>query len=192
MNKMEINKDRSKKIRKLLAISLAVDMMLSMGIDAKAEVFKDSNHIHYSVEEQIKYHNEQHKLQEMIQNLSEDLYDKEYNDYCDNGTITINGVDYSIKYLHIEYGYIGHNKIVYLKDYHNPNVDIITGKIIDKDYVRVKVMKLKYADVFYNYCKDSNENKNLEDYINDFDGEINYMVPETYFYNLLNNGEKAK
>jgi len=182
---MKINKERSKNIKKLLSLSLAAEMMLAINTGAKADTNQVNFDYQSSIEAQIDYHNRQYELNEKIRTLSESLYDKEYNDYCDNETININGNDYLIKYLHLEYGYLNNQKIVYLKDYHNPHFDIITGKIIDKDYVREKIIALKDSLIFYQYYHDDNIDKNIIDYINRFNGEINYSIPETYYYNPI-------
>lgn len=180
---MQINKERSKKMVKLLSLTLASNIALSSGV-AKAEVNDD-------VRSQIEYHNAQHEYEMKVANLSEELYDKAYNDYCNNDSIVINGISYLIKYLHIEYGYLNNQKIVYLKDYHNPKFDIITNTTIDKNYKREKIMDLKYSDVFYAYY--CNQDKSLAEYINLFNGGINYNVPETYFYNpIFSNDSKVK
>ena len=184
---MQINKERSRKITKLISLTLATNMLLSGGITAKAE---NDSEFDENVRKQIEFHAAQRELEIMIANLSEELYDKEYNDFCDNGSITVNGIEYKIEYLHIEYGYIGNQKTVYLKDFYNPRFDIITEKMIDDNYERTKIMSLKYSDVFYAYYR--NKDLSLEEYINLFEGNINYNVPETYFYNPIFNSKKEK
>lgn len=184
---MQINKEKSKKIKKLLTFTLATNILLSGGIGANAE---SNDEFDEYAREQIDYHVARYELEMKIANLSNELYDKEYNDFCNNGVITINGIEYTIKYLHIEYGYVNEKKIVYVKDYHNPKFDIITGKMIDKNYKREKIMSLKYSDVFYVYYR--NKDKSLEDYIILFEGNINHNVPETYFYNSVLSSDLSK
>ena len=185
---MQINKERSKKIRKLLTFTLAANIMLSGGIGAKAE---QNDEIDEYIKKQIDYHNAKYELEMKMTNLSQELYDKEYNDFCENGTIVINNHEYFVKDLYIEYGYIGDKKTVYLIDYKNPKADIITDILEpDKNYVRRKIILLKYSDVFYAYFH--NKDKSLEEYISLFEGNINYNVPETYFYNPIFNSDVSK
>ena len=169
---MKINKSKSKTIAKLVSLSLASSMLFS-NVDVEAEG------IDILVQKQLEFHHQQDELVEMIKRLGKDEYDAAYNDFCDNESITINDKEYFIKDLYIEYGYIGDMKKVYLKDYHNSDVDIITGNITIKDYSRRKVILLKFSDVFYEYYY--SDDKDLAKYINMFDGNINYSVPETYF-----------
>lgn len=180
---MQINKEKSKKMVKLLALSLATSMMVSAGIKSKAEEADDL------VKEQIEYHTRQQKIMEMINKLPSSEYNEEYNRYCNEGMITIRENEYVIKDLYIEYGYVNDEKIVYIIDYHNPKTDVMTGNTVDSNYRRSKVMLLKYSDAFYNYY--TNQDKSLEEYINSFEGGINYDVPETHFYNpKLSDNEK--
>ena len=180
---MQLNKTRSKTIVKLISLSLVSGMLLS-GVEAKADE-KDM------LIKQAEHHNYEQKLAEMIKNLSSDLYDEEYNNYCENESITINGIDYLIKDLYIEYGFIGEEKVVYLIDYHNSSIDVLTGKTVDKNYKRRKVILLKFSNVFYNYY--NNQDKELPEYVNEFDGGINYRVPETYFFRpKVPKGDKIK
>lgn len=130
---------------------------------------------------QKKYHTNRTKIASMINNLSSDLYDKEYNDYCNNESIVINNNNYKISNLYIEYGYVNAEKKTYLIDYHHPKIDIVTNSQIDTNYQRKKTILLKYSSVFYDYYL--KKDKPLFEYIKMFDGSIHYNVPETYFYN---------
>jgi hypothetical protein len=180
---MQLNKNRSRTIVKLISLTLVSGMLLSSG-EVKAE---DLDYL----KKQAEHHNHMQKLTEMINNLQSDEYDEEYNNYCENDSITINGVDYLIKDLYIEYGYIGDEKVVYLIDYHNSSIDVLTGKTVDKNYKRRKVILLKFSNVFYNYY--SNQDKELPEYVNEFDGGINFRVPETYFFRPKSSeGDKVK
>lgn len=179
---MKINREKSRKMKKLLSFSLALNIMLSLGLNATADEI-DSNEI------QKIYHTIKNMFVNSFLNLSENKYDKEYTDYCNNEKIIINGESYQIGDLYIEYGYIKDKKVVYLIDYHNPKQDIITRQIVDKDYIRQKVMLLKFSDVFYEYYY-SDKNTPLDEYINQFEGNINYKVPETYYYNPELNRDK--
>ena len=130
---------------------------------------------------QKKYHTSRAKISSMINNLSSDLYDKEYNDYCNNESIVINNNNYIISNLYIEYGFVNDEKKIYLIDYHYPKIDIVTNSQIDFNYQRKKTVLLKYSSVFYDYYL--KKDKLLFEYIKMFDGSIHYNVPETYFYN---------
>ena len=140
------------------------------------------------VKKQKKYHSSRKKIASMINNLSNDLYDKKYNDYCNNESIVINNNEYKISNLYIEYGYVNDEKKTYLIVFHHPKIDIVTNNQVDYNYQRKKVMLLKYSNVFYDYYV--KKDKSLLEYIKMFDGSINYNVPETYFYNpnLKENG----
>ena len=182
---MLINKEKSRKITKLLSLTLATGLMLSQAVDTKAEEIE-------SVRKQKEFHQKQYELQEKIANLSPELYDQEYNDYCDNESIAINGEEHLIADLYIEYGFVDNKKIVYLIDYKDPRVDLITNKSeVDNGYIRRKIILLKYSDVFYEYYH-SDKDKPLEEYLYQFEGNINYNVPETYFYNPIFSNEKDK
>lgn len=184
---MKINKEKSKKIKRLVTLSLTATMLSLLSISSNAE---DDDYD----KEQKKYHQERNEFLMAVNNLSEELYDKEYNDYCNNEDLIIDDEIHKLADIYIEYGYIGDKKVVYVIDYHSPKQDLITKNTVEKDYKRNKIMLLKYSDVFYNYYHDTDENKKLEDYVNQFEGGINYNVPETYFYNpeLSTDKEKAK
>ncbi len=167
----EDNKSISSKV---LSVALASELMMPVSAQA------DFNNKDY-LEQQAKYHAQQQELMLARVNLSNELYDKVYNDYCDNEVIEINGIQVAIKDLYIEYGYIDDKMVVYLIDYRKPNYDILTMKEKDANYNRRKIILLKYSKVFYDYY--SNKAKSLIEYLNGFDGSINYNVPETYFDN---------
>lgn len=182
---MQLNKEKSRKMIRLLSLSLASSLMISGG---RKTIADEPNEI---IRKQIEYHSRQQQMLEMIKKLPKDDYDEKYNNYCEEDIITIKDKEYAIRDLYIEYGYIGEEKIVYLIDYHNPKIDVITGKIVDSKYERKKIMLLKYSDVFYSYY--CNNDKEIGEYINYFEGGINYNVPETYFYNPeLENKERMK
>ena len=208
---MKINKELSKKIKRLISIILVPGAVLfltdsnehSDNKENTDPIISSSDSIEFSttnntsdkdeydlIREQIEYHEKQEKMKEMIESLSSDMYDKEYNDYCNDGKIIINDKEYMIKDLYIEYGFMENNKMVYLIDYHNPKIDIITGQEINSNYQRMKIVLLKYSQSFYDCYK--NQGNNLLEYLYSFDGSINYEVPETHFLNPNVNSERGR
>ncbi len=172
---MQINRNRSKGIKKMLAITLSAELFLMINTGVRAEGA--------SIEGQKKYHENVNEAREMIDKLPTDLYDSTYVDYCNNKTITKNDMEYKINDLYITYGYIGDKKIVYLIDYNNPRFDLISNSEINNDFQRKKIMLLKYSDVFYQfYCMRNDENIILDDLLMEFEGMINFETPETYYY----------
>ena len=163
---MQINKEKSQNVKKMINLNSNSNLFLT----------------NLNMSQRL-YHSIQNDNNKKIANLSEKMYDKKYNDFCNNCSITILDKEHKIKNLYIEYGYIDNNKIVYVIDFHNPKINVITNKEIDNNYKRKGVMLLKYSDVFYEYYK--NNDRKLEEYINLFEGKYNYNVPETYYYNPI-------
>ena len=186
---MLINKEKSKKIVKLVSLTLSTSMLMSLG----AYSFAQENGYPTN---QIKHHKIVQNYLGEVERLSPDLYDNAYNDICNNGIISLNEYTYFINDLYLMCGKIENEDIVYLTDYHNPSFDILSSNNIDKEFQRKKIMLLKYSDVFYEYYNKFGLNKIdftiFVDYMEKFQGNINYATPETFFYDSSNQTKRGK
>lgn len=187
---MKINREKSNRMKKIIALSLATGILIGSGITMYSIARADENSTEY-MKKHREYLRTKRMCYENIKNASLDEFDGDLINLYRNGRIVIRNIEYKLADLYIMLGNVNNEKTIYLFDYKNPEVDIFSGKMIDTNFEREKIMLWAYSQKFYHFYLLNQDNdaivvseNNYHDFekaVLDFDAVMHEELPETYY-----------
>lgn len=191
---MKLNREKSKLITGIVTIALVGGISVG-GITIYNNVTKDSSTViaaSSTIENHAKQQEFMNNYYNNVENPDMDLFDEDFINLCQNGKLIINDEEYNLNDIYILKGNSNGNEYIYIQDYHNPTLDILTGTELPTDFKRESIMMFTYSNAFYNYYMNNKGSNNIEvndDNIDEFkecvysyDSTYNDGLPETYYH----------
>lgn len=185
---MKLNREKSRLITGIVTLTLVGGISIgSLTLYENVKTKDDSTIINDTKQQEF-----MHNYYRNVENPNIDLFDQNFIELCHNGKLIINEKEYNLKDIYIVKGKSSENEYVYLQDYHEPTINILTGNELPSDFKRDKIMQFTYSNTFYNYYQNNKSSNNVEvnnenidefiEYVNSFDATYNDNLPETYYY----------
>lgn len=190
---MKLNREKSKLIKGIVTLALIGGITVGGVTIYDSNIVKNNNTLASStIETDTKLHEFMNNYYNNLENPDMNIFDKDFIELCQNGKLIINDKDYNLNDIYILKGNSNGNEYIYLQDYHDPAIDILTGSELPADFKRESIMMFTYSNAFYNYYANnksgntieiSDENRNeFSECVYGFDSTYNDKLPETYYY----------
>lgn len=188
---MKLNREKSKLITGIVTLTLVGGITVGGITIYNNNIASNTRSVISTIETHEKRQEFMHNYYNNVENPDMDLFDEDFIELCQQGKLIIYDEEYNLSDIYILKGNSNGNEKIYIQDYHNPTIDILSGSELPADFKRESIMMFTYSNTFYNYYNNNKGNnievneENIENFrrcVYNFDSTYNDKLPETYYY----------